>query len=165
MTQAKDSGRLERFNAAVNAGDPVAIELLKQFEPDILAMTLDRTGKSPLRFSGFLLREGSTEFIDAKPDKPNPDFWTVKIYRVNDNAKYQYAIATVYTSVVKKQAQQLFAAHFTNDPAADIEAYDPLTVLRGYPQIERFAAMQQRLERAVKFQYGKLVSDILRRPL
>jgi hypothetical protein len=157
--------RLQSFIDAVHAGSPRALQLLEGWEPSNPSeIVLDRTGQSPLRFAGALLREGTTRFVDTNESKPHPDWWTVRIYSVQAT-DFRYAVSIEYSTTIRKVISTQYQAEFTDDPAGVIEAYDPLSVLRGFPDSPEYASRQAYLEKSSKLQYGKMVSDLLRESL
>lgn len=160
------SARLEQFIAAVQSGNPEALAHLERWQPaDPQSLTLDRTGQSPLRIHGSLIRQGSTRLIQAKPDKPHADWWEIKIYRLTDPAKSKYAVSITYSHEQRKVISGETWATLTSDPSKTITDYDPLETLRGFPDTPEFDTRQEFLERQSKIQYGQLVSDLLRDPL
>jgi hypothetical protein len=56
-------------------------------------------------------------------------------------------------------------AEFTDHPAEILQAYDPLEVLRGFPDAPQFASRQEYLELISDSTWGEMVSDLLREPL
>jgi hypothetical protein len=161
--------RLDRFIDACYAGNVRALGLLDQWEPHEIDMqTVDRTGMAPLRFRGGLIREGSTEFRGTTPNKPNEDFWTVKIYATAAQLRLSnYVVAITYTSHPRRgQTLKMDqVAEFTDHPAEILQAYDPLEVLRGFPDAPQFASRQEYLELISDSTWGEMVSDLLREPL
>jgi len=157
--------RLQSFVEAVQAGSHRALQLLEQWEPSNTdEIVLDRTGTSPLRFAGSLLREATTRFIDTTPDKPHKDWWTVRIYST-EATDFRFAVSIAYSTTIRKVVSIEHYAEFTDDPAAVLESYDPLAVLRGFPDSPEYASRQAYLEKSSKLQFGKMVSDLLRDPL
>lgn len=157
--------RLQSFVDAVHAGSHRALQLLEEWEPSNPAqIVLERTGRAPIRFVGALLREGTTRFIDTTEAKPNQDFWTIKIYSAQAT-DFRFAVSIEYSTTIRKVASSQYQADFTDDPADVIESYDPLAVLRGFPDSPEYASRQAYLEKSSKLQYGKLVSELLREPL
>lgn len=162
-------GRLERFIQAVQTRNPRAMGLLDQWEPgEISAQVLDRSGMAPLRFNGVLIREGSTQFLGTTEEKPNEDYWTVKIFSVlpaeSDGPKYAIGI-TYVTTPRKAVTLATHEAALTDNPGKILEEYDPLEVLRGFPDDPKFASRQKYLEQHSEATWDQMVSALLRDPL
>jgi hypothetical protein len=160
-TQAK---RLASFIVAIEDHDPRALALLNSWEPEFPdEIVLDRTGDTPLRFRGALIREASSKDIDASARKPNQDYFTIKVYRVTSGPE-RFAVCIEYSTIVRKTVCTTSIATFTKDPLIQIIGYEPLDHLRGFPKTPEYANRQEHLEKTSKLQYGKLISEITRQP-
>lgn len=119
-------------------------------------ITLDRTGKPPLRFAGTLLTQASGQFVNTKPDKPNDNWWQIAIYQTENG----FVVAITYHNEHRGQYAHR-QVDVADNPAEPIERYDPLAVLQGFPPGEPFAARQADLERRSRRQWETVASAVL----
>lgn len=120
--------------------------------------TLQRTGQAPLEFAGALRVTVSGEKLHTKPGMVNKDFWTITIFDLADGS---HVAQIVYHKTHKGIHTEHHTAIVTNDVAQTLRAYDPLSVLQGFPKYDRYAANQAKLENAARLQYDTLVSQAL----
>lgn len=123
-------------------------------------ITVPRSAQAPLQFSGTLKTKASSEFINTKPETPNEHYWEIAVYSLaNDPARY--VVSTAYHKRLKGQVYDVYTADVTTDVPQALAKYDPLAILAGFPPVERFAVMQQSLQKHCQRQYESLVTTIL----
>jgi len=132
-------------------------------------ITLERTGKAPLRFNGRLLATANGQFVGTRPNSPNVHWFEISIYLAESELALPLVVAIVYRKQLKNVS---LAVHVAEAPSTAIgespeavarylESFDPLKLIHGYPPGANFAARQQRLEKMLQIQFGTLVSAVL----
>lgn len=119
--------------------------------------TLTRTGQAPLQFVGTVRTSVSGQFLHSKPGVANNDYWTITIY---DTAG-RHVVEIVYHKAHKGVRTEHHTVESTTNVQATLLAYNPLSVLAGFPKGDRFEASQAKLEESCKRQYADLVSQAL----
>lgn len=160
--------KLKRFTKLVNDNEPSAVRWLEIFrEPG--PISVDRLGQTPIIFVGSLIRECSTQLIDTLPEKPNDDWFHVRMFRIDQNSEpnclFPFVVSIVYTTVLKKVASSRPYAWLETDPIKLLTNFDPLEYLRGYPDLPKYDTMQAALEDRISIHWQKLVTELLRDPL
>jgi hypothetical protein len=123
---------------------------------------LPRTGAAPLKIRGTRIAHATGQHYNAKPAKPNPDWYEIAIYRLAvSEATPTFAVAVTYHKDLAHKQAENHDVQLTSDPAAVLTDYDPVRVIIGYPPDQRFAAQQQHLETNCRRQYQHLVSEAL----
>ena len=122
-------------------------------------LILPRTGQAPIKIRGRTIATATGMYFNAKPGKPNVDWWELSIFALD--RPDAYAVAITYKKSHRGQNSEHHTAAITATPATVLQAYDPLKVLVGYPSSERFAAQQRDLEADCVRQYQSLVSTVL----
>lgn len=125
----------------------------------IETITLERTGKAPLRFTGELVQHVSGQFVNTPPLKPNKNWWEIAIYSHPSDSPL-FIVAITYHNEHRGHYQHR-AVEAADDPAKTIAAYHPLDVLQGFPPGEVFAGRQAHLERTCLAQWDALVGAVL----
>ena len=127
--------------------------------PDNLGdtITLDRTGKAPLRFRGELL----TELDDSRVGRKDQNRWyELAVYRT---AAGSYVVRISYRTRWDGELDH-DAAELIAEPrgvATTLQEYDPCSPVIGYPAGEAYAERQRRLEADIRRRYNSQVSELL----
>ena len=122
-------------------------------------LILPRTGQAPIKIRGRTMATATGMYFNAKPGKPNVDWWEISIFALD--RPDAYAVAITYKKSHRGQNSEHHTAAVTATPATVLQTYDPLKVLVGYPSSERFATQQRDLELDCVRQYQSLVSTVL----
>ena len=126
-------------------------------------ITLERTGQAPIAFAGRLIAEVSGRTINAPAAQDNSDWWDISIYQTDTpGSPAPHVVAIKYTNDHRGRVASQQAACCTNDPAAALGEYNPLSVLRGYPPAPQYAERQRHLEKNCRLQFDMLVSSVLK---
>lgn len=116
-------------------------------------ITLQRTGASPLRFTGELVAEADNETVE------NNRWYQIRIYRAG--AKYVTHIGFRTRWESERDHDVVEVVDAPGKVAEVLQRYDVLPENRGYPPTPVFAERQARLRNALQRDYGLLVSEIL----
>lgn len=117
-------------------------------------ITLKRTGKAPLRFTGELIKESDGGSRDANR------WHELAVYRT---AKGKYVVRIAYRTrwqgELDRDTAEIVAK--PNEVAAALEEYDPCSPVGGYPAGEAYADRQARLMNDIRRRYDAQVSELL----
>lgn len=129
-------------------------------ESPIQVYILPRTGSAPLKITGRLVASVSGRNYNAKPDKPNSDWYEISLFQLADTDDVG-AVTITYRKDLRGQQVEHHTAAVTDSPTTVLGRYNPLAVLVGFPNEPRFANQQARLEDESRRQYESLVSAAL----
>ena len=119
--------------------------------------TLRRSGAAPVRFCGELIAESSGQH---RANREYSRYHDLAIYRVEDGGyllhveyvtRYQGEVGYSLVLPLASQSELVRA----------LEAYDPCSRVRGYPDGEQHRVKQQRLLEEIRSHYQEQVSDLL----
>lgn len=116
-------------------------------------ITLQRTGASPLRFTGSLIAEADNETVE------NNRWYQIRIYESGHRYVVHVGFRTRWES--ERDHDTVEVIDSPGKVADVLRRYDVLPENRGYPPTPVFAERQARLRNALQRDYGLLVSQIL----
>jgi hypothetical protein len=138
-------------------------------------ITLKRTGDIPISFSGELIAEAASPPPDFQLARKDSRRWhELKLFAVA-GSKCRYAIAigfrtrletetdqdTVIPCRTREEVELVLTGMECGELKSDLEPYDPLQFLEGFPDLPRFEDRQRNLENRVAADYRNRVSEIL----
>lgn len=120
-------------------------------------VTLERTGKPPLVFTGTVVSEslGSPGNDPAHERYHNIVIWRTKAGKWIGEVEYV---------TERKGEVNYYAAEAFDDPqelAAALHEYDPTGYVAGYPPLPAFKERQERLLQDIRARFEKQVSEVL----
>src|ERR1700749_3622260 len=135
--------------------------LAAEVEPPVL---LPRTGKAQLQLSicDKKIATVSGKHFGQKAGHTAQDYFDITIYELAPNGDTpKYCVAISYFKSLREVNSEHHSAYLTDIPASILTAFNPLSVVIGFPDPEQFAAGQKRLEDDIQRQYHALVSQAL----
>lgn len=118
---------------------------------------LKRTGDRPLKFNGELVAEvGGKWHAGAEQNR----WYEIRVYRT---AGGKYVVEVAYETMWQGEDSYHYArvCNTIRDVLEEIEFFDPLEYLLGYPPHPQFAVKQARLEQSLRQRWSVLVGEIL----
>lgn len=121
------------------------------------AFELERTGGQPLKFRGEMIADESGWWHGGKEHNR---WHNVRIYRT---AAGKWVGEIVYRTSWQGELDHhaVYVADSVQDLAADLQTYDPLDHLQGFPPHDHFAERQARLERDVSGRFADRLGTVL----
>ena len=120
-------------------------------------VTLQRTGNSPLTFTGELLASANGE---RQAGKEQNRWHEVAVYRTGGG---RYVVSVHYRTRWQGELDhgQAEVAETAAEAAAVLRDYDPCGRVQGYPAGDHYAEKQSRLMADLRARYDTLVSEVL----
>jgi len=142
-------------------GEAAVVEALRILDGDPKqdgdVITLTRTGKAPLRFTGELLEESDGRIQGGK----DHNRWHhLAVYRTGGNSYVvRIAYKTIWQGELDREITEIVGK--PEAVAVVLRDYDPTSHVQGYPPGEHYAAKQARTLDDIRRRYDSQVSEIL----